>query len=94
VGVLLPYVMEFNRPAIEPELAALGGALGGDPIDVVADLLAAIGIPRTLAELGVRADQLDQIAELGMQSGRLVRNNPRELTVDGCREIVAAAFRG
>jgi alcohol dehydrogenase class IV len=94
VGVLLPYVMAFNRPAVD--LDAVAAALGapGDAVEAVAALLADIGIPRTLAELGVTEDQLDDIARLGMESGRLVRNNPRELTEDGCRAIARAAFAG
>jgi alcohol dehydrogenase len=96
VGVLLPYVMAFNRPATRAELAAAAEALGttGDPVDAVAALLADVGIPRTLAGLGVAEDQLDDIARLGMESARLVRNNPRELTEDGCRAIARAAFAG
>jgi alcohol dehydrogenase class IV len=96
VGVLLPYVMAFNRPVIGDELQAAGTALGasGDVVEAVAALLADVGIPRTLAELGITENQLDDVARLGMQSGRLVRNNPRELTEDGCRAIARSAFTG
>ncbi len=99
VGVLLPYALEFNVAACAGELAQVALALGADAsahaaVDAVADLLAAAGVPRTLAELGVRADQLDDIAALAMQSARLVDNNPRELTVERCRQIAEAAFSG
>src|SRR5215218_2086993 len=69
VGALLPYVMEFNRPVRIPELAAIALAMGAHPeatpedladqaIERVAVLLGSVGIPATLAELGLPADRL------------------------------------
>lgn len=104
-GCLLPYVMAFNGPAV-PELMAdvalaLGvapEAVGADPVGaavtVVADLFGGIGIPRTLAELGITAGQLDEVAENGLKAKRLVDNNPVLLDLDGARAIVGAAFDG
>ena len=105
VGVLLPYVMEFNRPARIPEFAAIAVAMGADPeappteladqaIDRVAALLASVGIPATLAELGLPADRQRWTAEQAMKAERLVANNPRPLDVDALEHIVAAAHRG
>jgi len=105
VGVLLPYVMEFNRPARIPEFAAIAVAMGADPddtpedladqaIDRVAALLASVGIPATLAELGLSSDQLRWTAEQALQAERLVANNPRPLDVDALEQIVRAAHSG
>jgi alcohol dehydrogenase len=105
VGVLLPYVMEFNRPARVPELAAIALAMGapaGPPlehladeaIDRVAALLASVGIPSTLAELGLPADRLRWTAEQALGAERLVANNPRPLDVDTLERIVRAAHTG
>jgi alcohol dehydrogenase class IV len=105
VGALLPYVMEFNRPARVPELAVIGLAMGASPdastedladeaIERVAALLASVGVPATLAELGLPHDQLRWTAEQAMGAERLVANNPRPLDVDALEHIVRAAHAG
>ncbi|MEO6512149.1 MAG: iron-containing alcohol dehydrogenase [Nocardioides sp.] len=105
VGCLLPYVMEYNRPARVPEMAAIAVAMGADPdaspdeladqaIDRVANLLASVGIPSTLAELGLTADRLRWTAEQASGAERLVANNPRPLDVDALEHIVRAAHAG
>ena len=106
VAALLPYVMEYNRPACAPELAEVARAMGaGSPgddeelladlaIDAVADLFAAIGIPKTLAELGLPADKREWTAEQAIGIGRLIKNNPRPLDLESMRTLVDAAFDG
>lgn len=105
VGALLPYVMEFNRPARIPELAELAVAMGApsdapledladQAIDRVADLLASVGIPTSLAELGLPSDRLRWTAEQAWGAERLVANNPRPLDVDTLERIVRAAHAG
>ena len=106
VAVMMPYVMEFNRSHCEAELAAIGMAMGIDPsgktvpeqagatIDAVEQLFASIAIPRTIADLGVTADQLPQVAEQAMGSARLIKNNPRPIDPDGMTILVGAAFAG
>lgn len=105
VGALLPYVMEFNRPVRVPELAAVALAMGAsadaspedladEAIDRVAALLGSVGIPATLAELGLPADQLRWTAEQASGAERLVANNPRPLDVDTLEYIVRAAHAG
>ncbi len=105
VGVLLPYVMEFNRPVRVPELAAVALAMGApadrsqedladQAIDRVAALLASVGLPATLAEIGLPADRLRWTAEQASRARRLVANNPRPLDVDALERIVRAAHAG
>ena len=105
VGTLLPYVMEFNRPARVPELAAIGLAMGApsdaslddladEAIDRVAALLASVGIPTTLAELGLPLDRLRWTAEQAMGAERLIANNPRPLDVDILEHIIRGAHAG
>ena len=105
VGCLLPYVMEFNRPVRVQELAAVARAMGApadatpdeladQAIDRVAELLSSVGIPSTLAELGLPADRLRWTAEQASGAERLVANNPRELDVDTLELIVRAAHSG
>lgn len=104
VAVLLPYVMEYNRPAAIGEFAHIAkifGVTAADPealslkaIDEIVALFESIGIPKTIAELGVGADQIDWIAKQSLLSARLVDNNPRSLDQSKIRKIVEAAYRG
>lgn len=109
VGLLLPYVMQFNLPARIPEMTRIGVALGrldADAnhkpdrhtaalgIDAVEDLLGSVGIPRSLADIGVSQGDLSEIATLTMGASRLVENNPRALSRELVARIVQAAFAG
>ncbi|PWC33583.1 iron-containing alcohol dehydrogenase [Azospirillum sp. TSO35-2] len=104
VALLLPYVMEHNRPACVEIFAEIAGLFGlpdapaeqrsRQAIDAVERLFGRIGIPKTLADIGVRAEDLDIIAEQSLKAQRLVKNNPRPLDLDGIQRIIAAAFEG
>lgn len=105
VAALMPYVMAWNRPACEEEYAAIGGALGlpkegtiadraDAAVDAVTKLLQRIGIPGSLAELGVRQSDLTEIGRLALAAERLIKNNPRRLDAKGMDELVLAAFEG
>lgn len=98
VACLMPYVMGWNAPAIAPELAEMAGAMGlpsGDQvIPAISGLFARIGIPRSLRELGLAEDRLDWVAEQSLGITRLIQNNPRPLTPDDMRHLLAAAFAG
>jgi alcohol dehydrogenase len=105
VACLMPYVMEYNRPSCMAELAQIGLLFGIDDtsdereladraIDAVAALFRRIGIPSTLKELGLAEDKLAWVAEMTLQSQRLVKNNPRPLDLANSNKIVQAAFRG
>jgi alcohol dehydrogenase class IV len=104
VAALLPFVMQFNRPACVAsfaELATLIGLSGGSVedrsqafIEAVATLLAAIGIPGSLAEMGLAADQQEYVAEHSLDAARLIKNNPRPLDLAAMRAITRAAFTG
>jgi alcohol dehydrogenase len=95
VACLMPYVMTYNRPAIGPELATLATLFGGgDPIEAVAGLFGRIGIPRTLAELGLAEDRIAWVAEQSCGITRLVANNPRPIERADAVRLVTAAFTG
>jgi alcohol dehydrogenase len=104
VATLLPYVMAFNADYCTDELAQIGDALQvGDgsvkaraqlAVQAVSSLCKSVGIPSTLAELGVPADRLGWIAEQSMKSARLVNNNPRPLDVESVAALVTSAFTG
>ncbi|MDO9411837.1 MAG: iron-containing alcohol dehydrogenase [Pseudolabrys sp.] len=105
VAQLMPYVMAFNRsscPAAVADVARAMGVIGASgeeelsraAVTAVADLFNTIGIPKTLAELGLPADKLDWTAEQSMASQRLVKNNPRALDQAAMKTIIDAAFVG
>jgi alcohol dehydrogenase class IV len=106
VATLLPYVMQFNKPACQEALAQIARALnltdaaGSDAslaqrlIDEIAALLGSVGIPRTLRELGLEAQQQDSTAESALAITRLVKNNPRPLDLAAMRKITQAAYSG
>lgn len=103
VGALLPYVMRFNLPAQEAafaEMATLFGlaADGSTPLDRaraailrVEELLAALGVPRNLRDLGLSPDDFGFVADQAMLATRLTANNPRPLTRES---IIAILERG
>jgi alcohol dehydrogenase len=105
VAVMMPYVMEFNRRHCEPELAEIGQAMGlattgtiadraGAAIDAVETLFASVGIPKTIADLGIVRSQLGTVAEQAMGSARLIKNNPRPIELASMATQVEAAFAG
>lgn len=106
VAVMLPYVMEYNRPFCETELAEVAAVLGvgarsdscdvlaAMAIDAVAELFASIGVPRTLADLGLPEDKVRWTAEQALSITRLVNNNPRPLDLAGMEQLVQSAFEG
>jgi maleylacetate reductase len=93
--VMLPHVLRFNHPVNAARQAWVAEALGmpgGEAADAVAALVAALGLPQTLRDVGVRADQLDVIAE-GSMHDRMVHTNPRK--IDGpavVRQLLDAAW--
>lgn len=104
VAALMPYVMRFNKASCTEAFAQIGRAMGvteapadamaDAAISKVSDLFASIGIPETLAQLGLDEARLDWVAEQALGAKRLIENNPRPLTPDGLKELVQAAFHG
>jgi alcohol dehydrogenase len=93
-GVLLPYVMEYNRSARRDEIAELSSLMGGDAVSQVHALGLKIGLPRSLAEIGVARGDLRGMAEASVGIKRLVDNNPQRLDADALEAILDAAWHG
>ncbi len=101
VGALLPYVMRFNLPARVAEFAEMARILGAvdrsaSEIDQaraailrIEALLAAAGAPLNLRDIGVKPEHFDQLAAAAMKATRLTVNNPREMTEEAVRGILA-----
>ena len=69
-GVFLPYVLAFNRPAVEAKIARLAAYMGlADPsfdgfMAWLLKLRQTTGTPHTLGELGVGEDRLEAMASM------------------------------
>lgn len=98
-GMMLPYVMAFNRPERAAELDAVAAALapdqpGADAVELVHRLGLRIGLPAALSELDLSEDALDTMAEQAAGIRRLADNNPRPLDIAACAAILRAAWHG
>jgi alcohol dehydrogenase class IV len=103
-GLLLPYVMRFNleaRPAAFARVAELLGeevrglgemAAAERAVAAVERLNADIGIPTRLRDLGVKEEQLPIFAEKAFALKRILRVNPRQVTVADLEAILRSAF--
>ena len=98
-AVVMPYVLTFNRPAIEEKLTRLGRYLGLPDasfvgvLDWVLGLRTEIGIPHTLAELGVDDARIDLLAELATDDPN-VATNPVPLGVETHRRLFLDSLQG
>ena len=80
--VMLPSVLAWNRTVNGDRQALVARALGrddGDAAQAVADLVAALGQPGRLRDVGVQRSHFDAIARGAMQN-MMVRSNPRPVT--------------
>lgn len=93
--VMLPAVLEFNLEVNARRQALISEAFGrpGEPAArLVAELVRLLGLPTRLRDVGVRADQLDLIAERSMQDA-WTHTNPRKIeTPAAVRTILDAAW--
>ena len=92
-AVILPHALRFNANAVPDDVARLGDAIGApdDPAGAIAALVAKLGLPTQLGDCGVTLEDLDAVARLS-QGNRSVQANPRPVTEDDARAILAAAY--
>ncbi len=93
--VMLPHVLRYNAAVNASRQALVSEAMGRPDMpaaDAVAALIAGLGLPLRLRDVGVKADQLDHIAELSMHD-RWVHTNPRKIEGPAVvRELLDAAW--
>jgi maleylacetate reductase len=80
--VMLPAVMRWNTPSNAERQHVIAAALGradGDAASALADLIADLGLPRRLADVGVGRNAYAAVAAKAMQDP-LTRNNPRPVS--------------
>lgn len=98
-GLMLPYVLEACAAAVPERLARIGEALGVEAtpeaaIERVVEILAGIGIPTSLSEIGVAENDIERIAELTLASARLTAIAPIPVDLDQITRILRAAYAG
>ncbi len=98
-AVVMPYVLAFNRPEIEERMARLAAYLGlPDPsFEAVQDWVLAlrreIGIPHTLADIGVAEAHVDTLAPMAA-ADPTAAGNPVPIGEAECRRLFLAAIHG
>ena len=97
-GVFMPYVLVFNRSAIETKIARLAGYLGiaggfDGFLKTVLKLREATGVPHTLAGLKVDGARFDEMADMAIVDPT-AGSNPVKLTKDGALRMFDMALTG
>ncbi|MDX3612802.1 MULTISPECIES: maleylacetate reductase [Streptomyces] len=93
-SVVLPHVVGLNLAAAPEAARHLGAALDAptDPFAALLDLYASVEPPCSLSELGLTEEELDRAADLVM--AQVPDSNPRRVTRDEMRGLLARAWRG
>ncbi|MFI6356302.1 maleylacetate reductase and hydroxyquinol 1,2-dioxygenase domain-containing protein [Streptomyces sp. NPDC050743] len=90
--VVLPHAMAYNAPAVPDVMRRIADALGvPDAPSGVYDLVASLGGPTSLRDLGMPESGLARATELATSTPY---PNPRELTGEGIEELLAGAWHG
>jgi alcohol dehydrogenase len=97
-GIIMPYVLEANRPVIEHDIARAGRYLGIDGgfdgfLAWVVDLRMETGIPHALKDIGIDEERLDEIAAMAVKDPT-AGSNPIPLTQDQYKALAGKCVRG
>ena len=95
-AVVMPYVLRFNRHAIEGRIESVArylGISGGFDgfLGFVLDLRAALNIPENLSQLGVPVDKLDQMASMALRDPT-ASGNPVPLDETNIARLMESCF--
>jgi alcohol dehydrogenase class IV len=97
-AVFMPYVLEFNRHAVEEKLARVAAYLGLRPsysafLDFVMKLRAELGVPHTLKDLGVADPDIVRMATMS-PNDPTAGGNPVPLTEEASADLFRRALEG
>jgi maleylacetate reductase len=93
-SVVLPHAIAFNAPVLPDEMARLAAALqaaDGDPAGALWDLAVASNVPTSLAQLGLRVEDLPEAADRATAE---ITANPRSFTNADMLGLLQRAFAG
>jgi alcohol dehydrogenase class IV len=94
----MPYVLAYNRPAIDSGIAEVAQSLGISGgfdgfLSWVLELRGQLAIPHSIAALNVTEGSLDHLAQEAFLDPN-TPDNPRAADVAAMRKILAAALHG
>jgi alcohol dehydrogenase class IV len=97
-AIPLPYVMMFNLKECEKKFEILAGSLGvpGGAIGFIKeikDLMASLGIPTTLNEIGVKRWELSSLAKKLVDEHQQIRNI-KDITYENIEQLYINAWGG
>lgn len=98
-GIMIPYAMAFNGQAVPERLADLAAASGATDksaegfVRWLDELKEAVSIPRTLAQAGVKGEDLDRLVDVATKDA-CHQNNPRPVSADDFRRLFVQALEG
>ncbi|SEI71101.1 iron-containing alcohol dehydrogenase [Achromobacter sp. NFACC18-2] len=98
-AILMPYVLKANQQAVAPRLETLARYLGlpqagpGAVLDWVLALREAVGIPHSLAEIGLDDAQAERVGHMASQEPS-AGTNPINLSAGQYSQLFRAAIRG
>ncbi|MGQ9515126.1 MAG: iron-containing alcohol dehydrogenase family protein [Thermoproteota archaeon] len=97
-ATLLSHVLRFEGDVAARKLERVALSLGLKDVpallDFVEDLADKVGIPRSIAEFGVREEELDTMVADAMSYSRNIENNPIKVSANDIREIYTKALKG
>ena len=97
-GTVMPFVLEYNRSAIESKFDRLGryinisGGLDGI-IDWVNNLKKEMNIPHSLQDMGVQLGDEEKLSKLAFEDPS-TGGNPLPMTVDKFKELIKTCILG
>ncbi|KZY74901.1 alcohol dehydrogenase [Oleiphilus sp. HI0071] len=94
---LIPYIAPDLVPPVSSESESEENQLASAVcrlIEYIEDLVKDLGLPTSLAEMGIEESYLGILADDAMLQTRLLQNNPKEVTRDDALAIYQAAFKG
>lgn len=98
-AILMPYVLKANEQTVAPRLEALARYLGlpqqgpGAVLEWVLALRQAVGIPHTLADIGLDDAQAERIGRMASQDPS-AGTNPVNFSAEKYSQLFRAAIRG
>jgi alcohol dehydrogenase len=98
-AVFMPYVLIFNRAAIEQPMQRLASYLQLQDqsftgvLNWILELRSVLNIPNTIRDLGIDDERFDLLAAMAVMDPTAA-GNPVELAEDDCRQLYQDAYNG
>lgn len=105
VGIMMPYIEEFNLSSNYRKFATIAQAAGekvdGTPtrenaekaIKVLIDVTKDVGIPGSLKKVGVKHEDIPALTQRAFEHG-CMSMNPRRMSIEDIRNVYEQAFEG